>query len=401
MVIEEQVERLCRGIVEIFTKAELAERLAEAEKAGKPLRVKLGMDPTAPDIHLGHAVGLRKLRQFQELGHKVVLIVGDYTAMIGDPSGQNKTRPILSPEQIQANAETYFEQAGIILDTSPEKLEVRRNSEWLAKLSFADVIRLSSNMTVARMLERDTFELRLKDGAPIGMHEMLYPLMQGYDSVVVEADIEMGGTDQTFNNLVGRKMLSDAGQRPQIVMTWPLLVGLDGKEKMSKSKGNYVGLTESPKEMFGKLMSIPDELMKDYLTLLTDLPMEEIRTLADSDKTHPRDAKARLAGEIVTFYHGKEAAESASAEFQRIFSEKQLPKEMPVVHLADKRHRLMDIVKQSGLASSSGQAKRLIQQGGVRLSGKRLTDPSSEIEISAGDVLQVGKRHFVRLIPVT
>ncbi|MBM4018609.1 MAG: tyrosine--tRNA ligase, partial [Planctomycetes bacterium] len=268
-----QLEALRRGAVQIFTEAELLGKLARAIASGakNPLRVKLGMDPTAPDIHLGHTVVMGKMRQFQDLGHKAVLIIGDYTARVGDPTGANHTRPMLSDEQIKANAHTYFQQAGKVLDTRPEKLEVRYNSEWLAKLSFADVLRLAARMTVARMLERDTFENRYKAGDPIGVHEFLYPLMQAHDSVIIRADVELGGTDQTYNCLAAREIMRDAGLEPQIVLTTPLLVGLDGTEKMSKSKGNYVGVTDPPDDMFGKLMSIPDALMENYFTLLTDL----------------------------------------------------------------------------------------------------------------------------------
>lgn len=294
MDIAEQLAILKRGTAEVFREEELAERLAQARKTGRPLRAKLGMDPTAPDIHLGHTVVLRKLRQFQDLGHKAVLIIGDYTARIGDPTGQNTTRPMLSPEQIKQNAQTYFEQAGKILDTTPEKLEIRFNSEWLADLRLADIIKLAASMTVARMLERDTFELRCKKGDPIGIHEFLYPLMQGYDSVAIQSDVELGGTDQTFNNLVGRDLQRIAGQPPQIVITMPILVGLDGKEKMSKSKGNYIGVTDPPSEMFGKTMSIPDSLMENYFTLLTDMPAERIRELTNPAKTHPKEAKVLL-----------------------------------------------------------------------------------------------------------
>ena len=268
----EQLKQLSRGTVEVFTQAELAQRLTEAAKAGRQMRIKLGLDPTSPDIHLGHTVVLRKMRQFQDLGHKAVLIIGDYTARIGDPTGQNTTRPMLSPEQIERNAKTYFEQAGKILDTDPDKLEVRHNSEWLADLRLADTIRLAGTMTVARMLERDTFEIRYKRGDPIGVHEFLYPLMQGYDSVMIRSDVELGGTDQTFNNLVGRDLQRLNNQPPQIVITMPILVGLDGKDKMSKSKGNYVGVTDAPADMFGKIMSISDAMMENYFTLLTDLP---------------------------------------------------------------------------------------------------------------------------------
>ncbi|MCX5685823.1 MAG: tyrosine--tRNA ligase, partial [Planctomycetota bacterium] len=307
-----QLEALRRGAVQIFTEDELLGKLGRAIHQGRPLRIKLGMDPTAPDIHLGHTVVMGKMRQFQDLGHKAVLIIGDYTARIGDPTGANHMRPVLSEEQIRANAKTYFEQAGKILDTDPAKLELRYNSEWLAKLTFADVLRLAAHMTVARMLERDTFEKRYKAGDPIGVHEFMYPLMQAHDSVVIQADVELGGTDQTFNCLAGRELMRDAGQPSQIVMTMPLLVGLDGVEKMSKSKGNYVGITDQPQEMFGKLMSIPDSLMENYFTLLTAIPEAEIRWLLKAE--HPRQAKEALARTIVAHYYGPDAAEEAAGE---------------------------------------------------------------------------------------
>ncbi len=288
----EQLKLLSRGTVEIFTQAELGQRLTETAKAGRQMRIKLGLDPTSPDIHLGHTVVLRKMRQFQDLGHKAVLIIGDYTARIGDPTGQNTTRPMLSPEQIERNAKTYFEQAGKILDTDPAKLEVRHNSEWLADLRLADTIRLAATMTVARMLERDTFEIRYKRGDPIGVHEFLYPLMQGYDSVMVRSDVELGGTDQTFNNLVGRDLQRASNQPPQIVITTPILVGLDGKEKMSKSKGNYVGVTDAPADMFGKIMSISDAMMENYFTLLTD-PARRADRRADRSEQNASQSRPR------------------------------------------------------------------------------------------------------------
>ena len=292
--ISEQIQLLKRGTVEIFTEAELSEKLAEAAKTGKKLRIKLGLDPTSPDIHLGHTVVLRKMRQFQDLGHKAILIIGDYTARIGDPTGQNSTRPILSPEQIEQNAKTYFEQAGKILDTSEDKLETRYNSEWLAKLTLIELIQIAAKKTVAQMLQRDTFKKRLEANVDVYTHEFLYPLMQGYDSAMIESDVELGGTDQTFNNLVGRDIQKAYDQKPQIVITMPILVGLDGKEKMSKSKGNYIGVTDEPNDMFGKVMSISDDMMENYFTLLTDLPTDKISELVNSEKTHPKESKVIL-----------------------------------------------------------------------------------------------------------
>jgi tyrosyl-tRNA synthetase len=395
--IAQQIELLKRGTVEVYSANELEEKLKQAAKEGRKLRVKLGMDPTAPDIHLGHTVVLRKLRQFQDLGHKAVLIIGDYTARIGDPTGQNSTRPVLSGEQIDANAQTYFDQAGKILDTDPEKLEVRPNSEWLSKLELVDTIKLCSSMTVARMLERDTFELRYKKGDPISIHEFLYPLMQGYDSVMVQSDVELGGTDQTFNNLVGRDLQKAEGQSPQVVMTMPILVGLDGVQKMSKSKGNYIGVTDEPNDMFGKVMSIPDELMENYFTLLTDIPREEIKEFIDGSKTHPREAKAALGKEIVRQFYDDQAARQAADEFDKVFAQKQLPTDIPEVKIADEEIMLSKLLVECGLAASGGEAKRLVKQGGASIDGDKKTDPTEMIKPSDGMILKAGKRKFAAL----
>ena len=395
--LREQLDLLARGAEEVYTQQDLAQRLKASAESGKPLRVKLGMDPTAPDIHLGHSVVLRKMRQFQDLGHKAVLIIGDYTARVGDPSGVNKTRPVLTGEDIDANAKTYFDQAGKILDTSPEKLEVRPNGEWLKDLSFADVLKLASQMTVARMMERDTFELRYKAGEPIGVHEFLYPLMQGYDSVCVEADVELGGTDQTFNNLVGRGMQEKAGQKPQIVLIMPILVGLDGTEKMSKSKGNYIGITDEPNDMFGKVMSIPDSLMENYYTLLTDVPADEVQVLCDGEQTHPRQAKARLGQLIVEQYYGPEAAVAAEAEFSRVFYEGNRPTDMPEIAVPAGGVKLIDLIVSAGFAKSNGEARRLIGQNAVSLDDEKLTDVDAVITATGGEVLRVGKRRFGKL----
>ncbi|NLH17129.1 MAG: tyrosine--tRNA ligase [Phycisphaerae bacterium] len=396
--ISEQLQLLKRGTVEVYKEEDLAERLELAKKLGRPLRVKLGMDPTAPDIHLGHTVVLRKLRQFQDLGHTAVLIIGDYTARIGDPTGQNTTRPILDPEKIEANAKTYFQQAGKILDTSPDKLEIRYNSEWLAGLKLAEIIRLMASITVARMLERDTFEIRYKNGDAIGLHEFLYPLMQGYDSVMIQSDVELGGTDQTFNNLIGRDLQRIVNQLPQIVITMPILVGLDGKDKMSKSKGNYIGVTDSPKEMFGKCMSISDTMMENYYTLLTDIPQEKIRELLDPSKTHPKEAKVLLGKVIVEQFHGEEPAQAAAEEFERVFAHKQLPEDMPQVPIAPDPIPAGKLIFQCGLVESGGQAKRMIQQGGVEINDRRVADANEMITPTDGMILRVGKRKFAKLI---
>jgi tyrosyl-tRNA synthetase len=395
--IMEQLKLLSRGTVEIFTQAELGQRLTDAAKAGRQMRIKLGLDPTSPDIHLGHTVVLRKMRQFQDLGHKAVLIIGDYTARIGDPTGQNTTRPMLSPEQIERNAKTYFEQAGKILDTDPARLEVRHNSEWLADLRLADTIRLAATMTVARMLERDTFEIRYKRGDPIGVHEFLYPLMQGYDSVMVRSDVELGGTDQTFNNLVGRDLQRANGQPPQIVITTPILVGLDGKEKMSKSKGNYVGVTDEPGDMFGKIMSISDDLMENYFTLLTALPVEQITELTDPNKTHPKHAKVLLGKTIVAQFYGPAAAEAAAAEFDKIFAQGQLPEDMPECSVPAGPIMVKNLLTTCRLVETGGEAKRMVQQGGVSIDGQKAADANAEITPRDGMVVQVGKRRFARL----
>lgn len=400
---EEQLEALIRGCEHIYTTEELRQRLDLARRENRPLRVKLGMDPTAPDIHLGHSVVLRKLRQFQDFGHKAVLIIGDYTAMIGDPSGRSRTRPMLSPDEIERNARTYLEQAGRILDLSPDRLEVRRNSEWLARMTFADVLRLASRFTVARMLERDTFARRYQAGVEIYIHEFLYPLMQGQDSVAVRADVELGGTDQTFNNLVGRDLQRDAGQPPQIVMILPLLVGLDGREKMSKTLGNYVGITEPPSDMFAKIMSIPDELMPMYFELLTSRPPDEVRRLTDPAQTHPRDAKEVLAADIVACYHGSDAARAAADEFRRVHGsgQKGLPDHIPDLPVPEEWTRdgvpAFRLVAHAGFADTNAQAKRLIAEGGFRLNGQPITDPYQTLTPRPGDIIQRGRRRFARI----
>ncbi len=395
--IAEQVQLLKRGTAEVFTEGELADRLTRVARENRQLRVKLGLDPTSPDIHLGHTVVLRKMRQFQDLGHKAVLIIGDYTARVGDPTGVNTTRPMLSPEQIERNARTYLEQAGKVLDTSPERLEVRHNSEWLEKLSFADVLKLAAQMTVARMLERDTFEKRYEADEPIGVHEFLYPLMQGHDSVMVHADVELGGTDQTFNNLVGRRLQENAGQLPQIVITMPILVGLDGKDKMSKSKGNYVGVTDAPTDMFGKIMSISDDMMANYYTVLTGLPAERIAQLADPARTHPKEAKVLLAKTIITQFHDASVAEQAAAQFEKVFAQKELPDEMPTVDLTPEPVMASKLLLACRLVASGGEGKRMIGQGGVSIDGRKITDPNEMITPAEGMVVQVGRRKFARL----
>ena len=405
LTIDQQIEMITRGTFDIVPKAGLKAKLLHSAKCGKPLQVKLGLDPTAPDIHLGFAVVLRKLRQFQDLGHEVVIIIGDYTALIGDPSGRSTTRPMLSSEEIAANGKTYVTQLAKVLD--PEKTIVRFNSEWLGKLSFAELVNLASKMTVAQVMQREDFANRFSLGQPIGLHELLYPLAQAYDSVAIHADIEMGGQDQTFNNLAGRALQKELGQEPQVVLLMPLLVGLDGVKKMSKSLGNYVGISEAPTTMFGKLMSISDSLMPTYFELCTDVPMEEVRVLTDGNLTHPREAKKRLGREIITLYHGAEAAQSADDEFERVHKEHQVPEEMPEITVsldictADGQVRVTALLVAAGLAPYAGEAKRLIQQGGVSVDGLKLTDPAGMLEIQTGQVIKVGKNRFARLLVPT
>ncbi len=396
---DRQFEILRRGSVDIIEEADLRRRLAASLAAGRPLRVKLGVDPTAPDLHLGFTVALNKLRLFQDLGHQAVLILGDATARVGDPSGRNRARPSLSGEEIDRNAETYLAQAGRVLDVS--KLEVRRNSEWLSRLDFEGLVRLASRATVARTLERDDFSRRWRAGTPIHLHEFLYPLFQGYDSVVVRADVELGGTDQLFNLLVGRDLQADAGQPPQICMTNPLLVGLDGERKMSKSWGNVIGITDPPEEMYGRVMSIPDGLVRDWFVLLTTLPAEEIERLMAAG-VHPRDRKDRLAREITARYHGEAAAAAAADRFIRIHRLHEAPEEMPVVtipaaELEDGTLAVARLIVLAAMASSMSEARRLVEQGGVTLEGAVLGDPRGRTPVRPGNVLRVGKRRFCRL----
>jgi len=393
--IAEQIQLLKRGTIEVFNEDELSEKLAESARTSGQLRIKLGLDPTSPDIHLGHTVVLRKMRQFQDLGHKAVLIIGDYTARIGDPSGQDKTRPMLSPQQIEENAKTYLEQAGKILDTSEEKFEVRYNSEWLAVLNLADIIKLTSNMTVARMLERDTFELRYKKGDSISIYEFLYPLMQGYDSVMVKSDVELGGTDQTFNNLVGRDIQRAYDQAPQVVITMPILVGLDGKEKMSKSKDNYIGVTDEPGDMFGKVMSISDEMMEKYFVLLTNRNSSEIANLLVN--FHPKEAKVLLAKTIVEEFYDKDTAALAATQFEKVFAQGQLPDDMPEVEITAEPIMASKLLLHCKLVSSSSEAKRMIKQSAASIDSNKINDPNAEITPRDGMVIQVGKRRFARL----
>jgi tyrosyl-tRNA synthetase len=395
--IAEQIKLLKRGTVEIFTEDELAKKLTNTAKKGNRLRIKLGLDPTSADIHLGHTVVLRKMRQFQDLGHKAVLIIGDYTARIGDPSGQDTTRPMLSPQQIEKNAKTYFQQAGKILDTSKDKLEVRYNSEWLEKLTLIELIQLAAKKTVAQMLQRDSFKARLRADEDVYTHEFLYPLMQGYDSVVVKSDVELGGTDQTFNNLVGRDIQRAYGQQPQIVITMPILIGLDGKEKMSKSKGNYIGVTDEPNDMFGKVMSISDQMMENYFTLLTNLSAERITELVNPDKTHPKEAKVLLAKTILIQFYDEKTAQLAATQFDKVFAQGQLPDDIPEIKMSTDPIMASKLLVTSNLVPSGSEAKRMIKQGAVEIDKNKIDDPNSLITPADGMIIQVGKRKFARL----
>ncbi len=395
--IKKQIELLKRGTIELFTIEELTGKLAESAKTGRQLRIKLGLDPTSPDIHLGHTVVLRKMRQFQNLGHKAVLIIGDYTARIGDPTGQNTARIMLQPRQIEANAKTYFAQAGKILDTSNEKLEVRYNSKWLEKLTLMELIQLAAKKTVAQMLQRDSFKLRLQNDIDVYTHEFLYPLMQGYDSYIVKSDVELGGTDQTFNNLIGRDIQRAYGQSPQVVITTPILVGLDGKEKMSKSKGNYIGVTDEPNDMFGKIMSISDEMMENYFTLLTDLPIEKIAELVNPDKTHPKEAKVLLGKTIISQFYDKEAADAAAEQFEKVFAKKQLPDDIPEIEIAAEPIMASKLIFNCGLVPSGSEGKRMIKSSAVVIDGRKITDPNEQVTPKDGMTIQVGKRRFAKL----
>ena len=382
---------LARGTDDILKRAELDERL----KSGRQLVIKAGFDPTAPDLHLGHTVLLNKLRQFQERGHEVVFLIGDFTGMIGDPSGRSATRPTLTPEELQRNAQTYAEQVGKILDL--DKTRVAFNSEWLGKLDAADLIRLAGQMTVARMLERDDFEKRYKAGDPISVHEFMYPLVQGYDSVHLHADVELGGTDQRFNLLVGRQLQNVFGQKPQVVMTLPLLEGLDGVQKMSKSYGNAIGLTEPPEEMFGKVMSVSDEMMWRYFELLSFRPLAELRKLRDDVKSgaNPRDIKFQLAEELVARFHGVAAAKKAHEAFVARFAQGKIPDEMLEVEL-DGGQNMPALLKAAGLVPSASEANRMLKQGAVKIDGERVTD-RDQVLASGTYVVQVGKRRFARV----
>jgi len=402
-MIRNDIELIKRGTEEIIPLEELQKKLERSSKEGKPLVIKAGFDPTAPDIHLGHTVLLRKMRHFQSMGHTVVFLIGDFTGMIGDPSGKSETRKRLTREEVLVNAETYKKQAFKILDR--EKTLVQFNSSWCQGMTFGDVLDLSSRYNVARMLERDDFDKRYKSGKPISILEFLYPLIQGYDSVAIRADVELGGTDQKFNLLVGRDLQREYGQEPQVIITLPLLVGLDGVQKMSKSLNNYIGIDEAPGQIFGKAMSISDDIMFRYYELVTDVPMNEIASMREgvtAGTVHPRDVKVRLAKEICSQFHGQEAADAALAEFEKIFVKKDLPDEIPEFHIPaeeapDGRIWLVKLLVLAEMAKSNSEARRLIQGGGVHMDGVTVEKDDMELVLPVDTVIKVGKRRFVRV----
>jgi tyrosyl-tRNA synthetase len=393
---DQQLARIRRGAAEIVVEAELRAKLERSLRTGTPLKVKLGLDPTAPDLHLGHTVVLQKLRDFQDLGHQVIIIIGDFTGMIGDPTGRSETRRPLTWAEIRENAETYKAQLGKVLDMG--RTQVRFNSEWLGPLSFEQIIRETAHLTVARILQREDFAARYVAGRPISLHEFLYPLAQGYDSVALGADVELGGTDQTFNLLVGRDLQRAHGQEPQVALTVPILEGLDGAQKMSKSLGNYVGINEPPADIYGKLMSISDTLMFRYFELATRVPQEEV---AEISRLHPMDAKKRLARTVTAMYHGEAAAAAAEAQFARVVQKKEAPENIDVIHLKTPNdgEPAWKIVVQAGTVASNSEARRLIQQGAVEIDGARISDPGHKVMVSGlSRLLQVGKRKFKRFV---
>jgi len=397
---ERQWRILSRGAIDILPEEEFRERLAKSIRENKPLRVKQGFDPTAPDIHLGHTVGIRKLKQFQDLGHQVVLIIGDYTGLVGDPSGRSSTRPQLTYEQVIKNAETYQSQFFKILDKT--RTEIHFNGEWFAKMTFREIMELAARFTVARMLERDDFEKRYKSGSPISIHELFYPLMQAYDSVAIKADVEIGATEQKFNLLTGREIQQDYGVPPQLILTLPVLVGLDGHQRMSKSIGNYIGIDEPPREMFGKIMSIPDSLIYSYFELVTDIALDrltEIKAQLEDVSSNPMTLKKMLGVEIVSMYHSSEAGKEACEEFERVFSKKEIPEDIPEFDISAFTGKvwIVRLLTETGLAKSNGDARRLIQGGGIYIDGQKVNDENMEVEVADGMLLRAGKRRFLKL----
>lgn len=397
--VEEQLEIIKRGTVEIIPEEELVQKLKKSIKNKKPLRIKLGVDPTRPDLHLGHSVILRKLRQFQDLGHEAILIIGGFTAMIGDPTGQNKTRPPLTLKEVNENAETYINQAQKILDQS--KTTLVNNNDWLGKMSFMDVVKLSSNLTVARMIERDDFSKRFNNNEPISLHEFLYPLAQGEDSVHLKSDVELGGTDQKFNLLVGRDLQKNDGQEPQVCLMMPLLVGTDGTQKMSKSYDNYIGIDEPANEIYGKALSIPDELIYPYYELVTDISTDELPEIKVRAKKDPRNCKHDLAFTITRMYHGEQSAKEARKYFEKTVIQKDVPEDATVLNFdRGSSHRLLDIISDANMTSSNGETKRMMKQGGISLDDQKISDPNHVVNFDTESelVLKVGKRNYARLI---
>jgi tyrosyl-tRNA synthetase len=396
--VNEQLTHIERGVLEIVPRDELVKKLERSYRTGKPLIVKLGCDPSRPDLHLGHSVVLRKLRQFQDLGHQAVLIIGDFTGMIGDPSGRSKTRPALTIEQTREYGQSYFEQASKILD--PARTRIHYNSDWLGRMTFSEVVQLAGKYTVARMLERDEFEKRYNANEPIGVHEFLYPLAQAQDSVAIEADIELGGTDQKFNLLVGRDIQQANGMEPQVCIMVPILEGTDGKEKMSKSYDNYIGINEAPEQIYGKTLSIPDELIGRYFELATDVPTEDLGRLRRFALEDPRNAKHELAFALTRLYHGEVAAHGARAHFERTIVQGGVPDDLPEVSIDGGRVGLLDLLTRAKLTASNSDARRMVGQGAVTIDGERVTDPLLEIDMEAQApfVLKVGKRRFARIV---
>ncbi|MFH1073640.1 MAG: tyrosine--tRNA ligase [Candidatus Firestonebacteria bacterium] len=399
----EQLGILKRGVADLVSEKELLAKLEKSVKENKPLRVKLGIDPTAPDVHLGFTIPLRKLKQFQDLGHQVIIIIGSYTATVGDPSGKNSTRPQLAYEEVMQNAKYYEKQVFKILDKN--KTEIVYNGAWFSKFRFTDVIKLAARITVASLMEHDYFAERYNKGIPISLHELIYPLMQGWDSVEVKADIEIGGTEQRFNVIVGRSLQKELGQEPQAGLFLPVLIGIDGKLKMSKSLGNYIGIDETAKDMFGKIMSIPDSLMLNYFELLTDLPMAELSGLSaglENGTLHPKELKERLGKELVTMYHDKDSAESAALEFERVFSEKELPKDIPEIFipqefLKDGKIWIINLLVKLNAVTNKTEAKRLVEQGGVYINNIRVEKPDTDVKVNTGDIIKTGKRRYFKL----
>lgn len=396
--VQKQLKILREGVVDLISEEELEERLTQSARTGTPLRIKYGADPSAPDLHLGHTVPLRKLKVFQDLGHTIVFIIGDFTARIGDPTQRSETRPMLTRQEVNRNAITYQEQVFRILDA--RKTEVRYNSEWLDRMKPEDFLKLTAEYTVARLLERDDFEKRYRTCQPIALVEFMYPLLQGYDSVKVESDIELGGTDQKFNLLVGRDLQKSAGQKPQMVMTLPLLEGTDGVQKMSKSYGNYIAIEDEPQDMYGKVMSIPDKLLTNYYRYASGLESPEVEKILRSLKNgsaHPRDVKAKLAQHIVSLYHTPEKAEAAAEEFDTIFRNKGLPDEIETLLLHMNQRDLVTVLKEAGMVSSKSEARRLVEQGGVKVDQVKITDPQYTVPEAGPVLIQCGKRKFAKI----